>query len=123
MLAFSKLPGSKRTPLVDRAIKAGVDFLFSKDPARADYPSGWAPKPSGNWWWLSVLRDQYPANSRRFRPWAMSRPSPSQRRQVIRGCRRPAISCGVRLPARPGRLRPQTAVKWALRASFIVRIE
>jgi hypothetical protein len=50
MLAFSKLPEEKRTPLIDRAIKAGVDFLFSKDPADADYPSGYAVKPSGNWW-------------------------------------------------------------------------
>jgi hypothetical protein len=50
MLAFSKLPGEKHTPLIDRAIKAGVDFFFSKDPAEADYPSGYAPKPSGNWW-------------------------------------------------------------------------
>jgi hypothetical protein len=50
MLAFSKLPVEKRTPLIDRAINAGVDFLFSKDPAEADYPSGYAAKPSGNWW-------------------------------------------------------------------------
>ncbi len=50
MLAFSKLPQEKYTPLIDRAIKAGVDFLFSKDPADADYPSGYAAKPSGNWW-------------------------------------------------------------------------
>jgi hypothetical protein len=50
MLAFSKLPKEKRTPLIDRAIKAGVDFFFSKDPAKADYPSGWSAKPSGNWW-------------------------------------------------------------------------
>jgi hypothetical protein len=50
MLAFSKLPEGKRTPLIDRAIKTGVDFFFSRDPARADYPSGYAPKPSGNWW-------------------------------------------------------------------------
>ncbi len=50
MLAFRKLPEEKRTPLIDRAIKAGVDFLFSKDPANADYPSGYAAKPSGNWW-------------------------------------------------------------------------
>ena len=50
MLAFSKLPKQRRTPLIVSAIKAGVDFLFSRDPAEADYPSGWAPKPSGNWW-------------------------------------------------------------------------
>jgi hypothetical protein len=50
MLAFGKLPGAKRTPLIDKAIAAGVDFLFSKDPAAADYPSGYAARPSGNWW-------------------------------------------------------------------------
>jgi hypothetical protein len=50
MLAFSKLPEERHTPLIDRAIKAGVDFFFSKDPANADYPSGYAAKPSGNWW-------------------------------------------------------------------------
>lgn len=50
MLGFSKLPDEKRTPQIDRAVKEGVDFLFSTDPAKADYPSGWATKPSGNWW-------------------------------------------------------------------------
>jgi hypothetical protein len=50
MLAFSKLPKHRRTPLIDHAIKEGVDFLLSKDPAEADYPSGYSAKPSGNWW-------------------------------------------------------------------------
>jgi hypothetical protein len=50
MLAFSKVPKKRRTPLMNRAIEAGVTFLFSTDPALADYPSGYAAKPSGNWW-------------------------------------------------------------------------
>jgi hypothetical protein len=50
MLAFSKLPQRKRTDLINNAISAGVDFLFSKDPAKADYPCGYSNKPSGNWW-------------------------------------------------------------------------
>lgn len=50
MLAFGKLPNERRTKLIDQAIKQGVDFLFSVDPATASYPSGWAEKPSGNWW-------------------------------------------------------------------------
>ena len=50
MLAFSKLPTEKRTPLIQRAIDVGIDFFFSTDPAQADYPCGWAEKPSGNWW-------------------------------------------------------------------------
>jgi hypothetical protein len=50
MLAFSKLPPARRTPLINQAIQAGVDFLFSRNPAQADYPCGNAAKPSGDWW-------------------------------------------------------------------------
>jgi hypothetical protein len=50
MLAFSKLSQEKRTPLIRKAIQTGVDFLFSTDPAKADYPCGYSAKPSGNWW-------------------------------------------------------------------------
>lgn len=50
MLAFSKLPPERRTPLIQRAIAAGVDFIFSVDPATAAYPCGYSAKPSGNWW-------------------------------------------------------------------------
>lgn len=50
MLAFGKLPRERRTPLINRAIQEGITFLFSTDPALADYPSGYSTKPSGNWW-------------------------------------------------------------------------
>lgn len=50
MLAFSLCPRERRTPQIERAIQQGVDFFFSVDPATAEYPSGYAPKPSGNWW-------------------------------------------------------------------------
>jgi hypothetical protein len=50
MLAFSKWPLERRTPLIERAIDQGVDFLFGIDPATAAYPNGWTDKPSGNWW-------------------------------------------------------------------------
>jgi hypothetical protein len=50
MLALARLPKERRTPPVKRAIAHGIDFFFSVDPADATYPSGWAPKPSGNWW-------------------------------------------------------------------------
>jgi hypothetical protein len=54
MLALGNLPAEKRTPLMNRAIKTGIDFLFSRDPAVADYPLGYSPKPTGrpscNWW-------------------------------------------------------------------------
>jgi hypothetical protein len=50
MLALSKLPQERRTPVINRAIQDGVQFLFSTDPALADYPSGYSDQPSGNWW-------------------------------------------------------------------------
>lgn len=50
MMAYSKLPQEKRTPLIVNAIKAGVDFFLGIDPSTAGYPCGFAPKPSGNWW-------------------------------------------------------------------------
>ena len=50
MLAFGTLPEARRTPLFERAIQQGVDFLFSVDPAEAAYPTGYSSKPSGNWW-------------------------------------------------------------------------
>jgi hypothetical protein len=50
MLAFSCLPVEKRTPLIERAIQRGVDFLFSVDPATAAYPTRQNDKPSRNWW-------------------------------------------------------------------------
>jgi len=50
MLALSKLPVERRTPLIQRAIEHGIDFLLSVDPAEATYPCGWNDKPSGNWW-------------------------------------------------------------------------
>lgn len=50
MLAFGKLPKEKWTPQIKDAVKEGIDFLFSVDPADANYPSGWNEKPSTNWW-------------------------------------------------------------------------
>jgi hypothetical protein len=50
ILAFARLPQERHTPLIERAIGQGVDFLFSVDPATVAYPSPYAAKPSGNWW-------------------------------------------------------------------------
>ena len=50
MLAFGKLRKNQRTDLIERAIQKGIDFLLGVDPAEASYPTGWANKPSGNWW-------------------------------------------------------------------------
>jgi len=50
MLAFSLVPDNLRTPLIDRAIGAGVDFLLGTDPAEAAYPTGGPEKPNRSWW-------------------------------------------------------------------------
>lgn len=50
MLAFGKLPEAQRTPLIKNAIQDGVDFFFSIDPVKADWPTRLGDKPSGNWW-------------------------------------------------------------------------
>ena len=50
MMAFGKLPETRRTALIHNAIQQGVDFLLSTDPVKADWPSGGAEKPSPNWW-------------------------------------------------------------------------
>lgn len=50
MLALGKWPVEHRTPLMESAITHGIDFLFSVDPASAEYPCGWTDKPSRNWW-------------------------------------------------------------------------
>jgi hypothetical protein len=50
MLAFGKLPGSQRTPLIEKAIQEGLDFFLGIDPATAAWPTRLGDKPSRNWW-------------------------------------------------------------------------
>jgi len=50
MLALGKWPADRRTEAIRNAIRQGIEFLFSPDPATAGYPNGWAVKPSQNWW-------------------------------------------------------------------------
>ena len=50
MLALSKLPANKRTPLIKKAVKQSVDFFFSIDPATAKYPTRDDSKPNRAWW-------------------------------------------------------------------------
>jgi len=49
MIALSKVPVEQRTGTMQAAIKQGVDFLLSHDPAVADYPFGSGNKPSSSW--------------------------------------------------------------------------
>ena len=50
MLAFGTWPPERRTPLIERAIARGAEFLLEPDPATAAYPTVYSDKPSGNWW-------------------------------------------------------------------------
>ncbi len=50
MLAFSILPDEDRTPHINRAIKIGLDFMFSVDLIQANWQSGGTDHPSRNWW-------------------------------------------------------------------------
>ena len=49
MIALNKVPPAQRTRNMHEAIKLGVDFLLSHDPAVADYPFGKGNKPSSRW--------------------------------------------------------------------------
>jgi hypothetical protein len=50
MLALASLPARRRTPVIKRAIRRGVDFLFSVEPATAMYPFGYGENPNRSWW-------------------------------------------------------------------------
>ena len=53
VLGLARIPGERRSPLVHRAIEAGVAFLLGRDPAVADYPMGWCNlRPSSSWFKL-----------------------------------------------------------------------
>jgi hypothetical protein len=47
---FHRIPGDSRSQLVRDAVDVGIQFLFSRDPAQADYPMGWSEKPNRSWW-------------------------------------------------------------------------
>ena len=50
---LAALPQDARTDREQRAIRAGIDFLVSSDPADADYPMGYGnTKPSSSWFKL-----------------------------------------------------------------------
>lgn len=49
LLALSKVPGDARTPIMQRAIETGQEFLLGSDPAVADYPMGYSTKPNRSW--------------------------------------------------------------------------
>ena len=49
LLALARVPVASRSPVIEAALTATVDFLFSVDPAAAGYPAGYSDKPSRSW--------------------------------------------------------------------------
>ncbi|HEX9037945.1 MAG TPA: hypothetical protein VF808_13250 [Ktedonobacterales bacterium] len=50
LLALARIPTTRRSPHVARAIEQGTAFLLSCDPVTAAYPTGWGnTKPSALW--------------------------------------------------------------------------
>lgn len=47
--ALSRIPTRSRTAAMRRALAAGIEFLLSHDPAKADYPMGYGKEPNGSW--------------------------------------------------------------------------
>jgi hypothetical protein len=51
LLAFSNCPPEKRTPLIERGIQAGADFLLGIEPFTAAYPiPSYSKQPNRDWW-------------------------------------------------------------------------
>jgi hypothetical protein len=50
MLALGRVPAARRTPIIKRAIRRGVDFMLGIDPATAAYPTRNGAKPNRAWW-------------------------------------------------------------------------
>ena len=50
LLALGQVPVEERTVLVKKAIRHGVEFLFSVDPSTAKYPNGSGGEPNRAWW-------------------------------------------------------------------------
>jgi len=48
-LALSRVSERNRSENIEKAITACANFLTSVDPATAEYPHPWAPKPSTSW--------------------------------------------------------------------------
>jgi hypothetical protein len=49
MLAFGKVPASRRTEVMNTAIGQGIDYLLGHDPAVADYPFAYGNRPNSSW--------------------------------------------------------------------------
>jgi hypothetical protein len=93
--ALARVPARLQTPQVKKAIRAGVAFLLSRDPAQADYPAA-GDRVSSSWFKLGfpsgyvadvlqnleVLAELGHGRDRRLRPaveWLLTRQGPDGR--------------------------------------------
>ncbi len=49
LLGLARIPAGRRSPAVQKAVEMGVQFLFSVDPATAEYPTPYDTKPNRSW--------------------------------------------------------------------------
>lgn len=47
--ALARVPEAQRFPAMQSALETALGFLFSVDPATANYPAGYSDKPSRSW--------------------------------------------------------------------------
>jgi hypothetical protein len=52
LLALARIPPDRRSAETSRAIELAAELLLGRDPAVADYPMGYATKPSSSWFKL-----------------------------------------------------------------------
>jgi hypothetical protein len=50
MMAFATLPTRRRTPVIKRALRRGVQSFRGIEPMTAMYPFAYGDRPSPNWW-------------------------------------------------------------------------
>lgn len=50
MLALGRVPAERRTAVIKRAIRHGLDYMLSIDPSTAAYPTRDGAKPNRAWW-------------------------------------------------------------------------
>jgi hypothetical protein len=49
-LALANLPRERKTDIIERALKIGVDFFLSGDPSKAEFPGHRLGTPDTRWW-------------------------------------------------------------------------
>jgi len=52
LLGLARIPPERRSAETSRAVELAVEFLLGRNPAIADYPMGYATKPSSSWFRL-----------------------------------------------------------------------